>query len=413
METQFVCPNCGCKIATAEHTQEVRGIAIGKDANLGTIALPREEGSSNSAPNRKPKSAMERLALLKAANIPGVDSMMAMPNGHIGRWNDDGCSITTIDESDPIIAKIMNAGSLRHAHLFRQHMMKQMFDILVETKTHWHGSIIGYTVTYYFDPAKMNVRYNYHLKSYKQSILNQFMLLHNEVYRLNAMQKSNDNLNLKLNLRAWFPNGSVEIIEDMCDIYMQLLYEHVSKLKVRNCKGREYVRPMGRRTAQRWGFEKYKGCFVDELEEKFYGLYKNLFAKMIAAASVGNFKELHHILFFFLDVAIKKYDTGSAKFRDAYKFCGAFWTMQNMIDFHNCTFIFRNDDERDSFEPSGEPGTHMTRQQSKEYLLAASEAHQGEGWMMFGLMKRLITESKFDPIAFIKMCAENYKNKKK
>ena len=164
-KTQFVCPNCGCKIATAEYTHEVHGIAIGKDANLGTIALPREEGSSNSAPNRKPKSAMERLAILKAANIPGVDSMMAMPNGHIGRWNDDGCSITTIDESDPTIAKIMNAGSLRHAHLFRQHMMKQMFDILVETKTHWHGSIKGSTVTYYFNAAKMNVRYNYPPKS--------------------------------------------------------------------------------------------------------------------------------------------------------------------------------------------------------------------------------------------------------
>ena len=69
---------------------------------------------------------------------------------------------------------------------------------------------------------------------------------------------------------------------------------------------------------------------------------------------------------------------------DTYKGEGAFYTLKNLIMFHNCVVI----DERG----------YMYRGvgNSMGYLNAMLEKYQGEGWRMFALMKKVIRDNHFD-----------------
>lgn len=64
---------------------------------------------------------------------------------------------------------------------------------------------------------------------------------------------------------------------------------------------------------------------------------------------------------------------------DAYKGAGAFYTMQNLIRFHNCTAI---DDS----------GRRLDKYQSLAFLSAKAEEYKnGNGWRLLAVLKRCST----------------------
>lgn len=68
---------------------------------------------------------------------------------------------------------------------------------------------------------------------------------------------------------------------------------------------------------------------------------------------------------------------------DAYKGSGAFFTMQNLIRFHGCTFIAEN-------------GTRMDKLASYTYLQSKAIEYTGEGWRLLGLLRQFIKDNNID-----------------
>jgi hypothetical protein len=65
---------------------------------------------------------------------------------------------------------------------------------------------------------------------------------------------------------------------------------------------------------------------------------------------------------------------------DAYKGAGAYYTMKNIILFHEGRF-------RDS------NGRFLSKQASLDYLEAKAEEYSHEGWRLFGVMRKLIKDA--------------------
>ncbi|MFK1903884.1 hypothetical protein ACIXC0_05710 [Bacteroides fragilis] len=66
---------------------------------------------------------------------------------------------------------------------------------------------------------------------------------------------------------------------------------------------------------------------------------------------------------------------------DAYKGAGAFFTMQNLIRFHDCTAI---DDS----------GRRLDKHQSLAFLSAKAEAYRdGEGWRLLAVLKKMLADN--------------------
>lgn len=69
---------------------------------------------------------------------------------------------------------------------------------------------------------------------------------------------------------------------------------------------------------------------------------------------------------------------------DAYKGAGAFYTMQNLIRFHNCTAI----DDR---------GRRLDKYQSLAFLSAKAEEYKnGNGWRLLAALKKMLDDNGID-----------------
>jgi hypothetical protein len=69
---------------------------------------------------------------------------------------------------------------------------------------------------------------------------------------------------------------------------------------------------------------------------------------------------------------------------DAYKGSGAYFTLQNMIRFHNC-FIY--DDH----------GVKLNKDMSLAFIRGkAIEYHDGDGWRMIGVLKKCLENNNID-----------------
>ena len=69
---------------------------------------------------------------------------------------------------------------------------------------------------------------------------------------------------------------------------------------------------------------------------------------------------------------------------DAYKGTGAFFTMQNLIRFHNCTAI----DDR---------GKRLNKFQSLAFLSAKAEEYRdGDGWRLLAMLKKMLDDNGID-----------------
>lgn len=79
----------------------------------------------------------------------------------------------------------------------------------------------------------------------------------------------------------------------------------------------------------------------------------------------------------------------SAAWLDAYKGSGAFFTMQNMIRFHNCVIIDDN-------------GKTLSKNTSLAFLNKKAKLYENrEGWRLIGLLKKMLDDNNIDVAAKI------------
>lgn len=346
--TKIVCPTCGTEFAIPETTHVAVGIVVGADSGLGTI-YPETTGATHApVPSaQSQKKAAEKIEALRKAGV-NVDNLFSMKGASgqeiIARMENGNLSV--VPDNDPIFAAIMGRGTVPNRRLFRRWVMAQVFHML--NFKSYRGNNTG------FIAALENKGYKYQWK----------MVL--EEMRVQAKLATEDPENFALRNR-WFNDDR---IMQMANDYMEQLAAHINKLKVRHCKGVPYVKLGG------------ANVFTADIQTKVL----NPIAKtMLKIGEADSPRKLYYAVRSFVSTIQHWWFTNDARmaqaFKDAYKGSGAYFTMKNLILFHDASF-------RNGCIKLGQKKS-LTMLENKANEYAASQ----EGWRLFGVMKKLIADS--------------------
>ena len=336
--TRVVCPQCGAEFdVLAEHEHKEKNVTVlGVDSGLGTVYLP----------------VSKRAEALNAAGVGTKKyfSMNALDGSECLMTYDDNGRPVPVDESDPVIRQIIGGGTVPNRNLFRRWVMSQVFRGMSERD--YRGRLIG------FSKWLERHRYEYQWKQLIDELHAQAKMYGKDMENFEARNR-------------WF-NKDVAVA--MAEDFVKQLFFVARMQKTRHCKGQPYIRVKG--------FE--KGVFVEDIDKK---LIHPLQAIIFSMKSVKTAEGLEQAVRRFWSHAYGKEWMWSykqcARWKDAYKGAGAYFTMQNLLRFHGAKFPKDND-----FYERGKGGLEM--------LDAAAELYWDEGWRLFGLMKQMIEENHID-----------------
>jgi hypothetical protein len=165
-------------------------------------------------------------------------------------------------------------------------------------------------------------------------------------------------------------NVIVNILED----YVDKLKKYVDNLPQKKCKGVPYVRIKG------------QNIFVEDVDKK---IYRSVRDRIWGVKRAHDYYQIHKELVTFMrcNFVNLPYDTPKSKvWIDAYKGEGAYYTLKNLIMFHNCDIEIGREFGH-VYKVSGVDAMQLLNQKLDEY--------QDEGWRMFALMKKVIQDNNF------------------
>ena len=251
-------------------------------------------------------------------------------------------------ENDPVIEQIITDGYVRNTKLHRRFVCAKMFQML--NYKSYDGKYEGYN-----DCLKRNYGYKYTIDMMMEEV------------RVLSKLEVRDFETFKEREHFFDRNAVATVLED----YAVELEKYVEKLPVHKCKGVPY--------------KKVKGIniFVEDLDKKLYLPVKHEASRIRCAK---NYKDVYNILCNFKRNMVKlPYNTPKSKaWIDAYKGAGAFYTLKNLVMFHDCGI-------------NTEPYGHTLKGTSAvKYLNAMLDEYKGEYYRMFALMKKVIKDNNFD-----------------
>lgn len=257
------------------------------------------------------------------------------------------CAIVDSDVYNSIFNQIIEDGYVRNTKLHRRFVMAQMFQML--NYVSWDGKSKGYN-----DYLKYRYGYDYTLK-----------MLAEEISVLGKLE-TRDRESFEERSQFFNKGVVIAVMED----YLEKLKEYAESLPNRNCKGVPYKRIKG------------MNVFNADLDKKIYAPVRHY---IYEAKRALTYTALSHVLSGFVRNYIKlPSDTAKSKvWVDAYKGAGAFYTLKNLVMFHNCGIKVNKMDVR-----FGMAAVQELNARAKEY--------KGEGWRMFALMKKVIADNNFD-----------------
>lgn len=342
--TKVVCPVCGTEFEIANHEHTATGVVIGKDSGLGTVYL-KPAGTDKPAVAVKRAKAEDRLAALKAAGVD-TSNLFAMrgteDEGKILRMENG--SLTEVPDNDPIFVAIRKGGFIPERRLFRRWVAGQV--IYMMTLKDWKtNKPIGFTAAL-------------HRKGYEY----QWGMIVEE-FRVQEKLFNKDMENF-VERNRWF---NKDIAVTLAKDYIDKLAEHIRRLPEKKCKGVPYKRVDGR------------NIFTTDIYYKVFGPLNRALANLERAKTP---KDVYEALKCFNYARVKlEWNTPQCPaWIDAYKGAGAFYTMKNFIMFSGCHIHTGR--------------TVLSTERSLQVLDTLATSYcGGEGWRMFGVMKKLFTDN--------------------
>lgn len=282
-------------------------------------------------------------------------SLVINENGELA-VNSNG-SVTDVS---PAYNQIIEDGYVRNTKLHRRWVMAQTFRML--NYVSYDGNHKGWTEC-------LNRCYGYEY---------QFSMMLEETRVLSKLEdRDRDSFAERVHF------FDKDVVLATCNDYMNKLRKHVDSLQIKKCKGVPYKRIYGR------------NIFVADIITKLYvPLTNDIFMMQYQAK---NYKDLYRYLSKFYAKMVKlPFDTKKcAEWVDAFKGAGAYYTLKNLIMFHNCDLI-----EQDGF---------ISRNIAAEKrLYGYLDTYKGSYYKMHAMMKEVIRYNKFD---FKKKMKEIYSNK--
>lgn len=263
--------------------------------------------------------------------------------------NENGeCTFEDMNKiNDPILNQIIEDGYVRNTKLHRRFVMAQMFQAL-NYKSH-DDRYEGYN-----DCIKRCYGYKYTID----------MMI--EEVRVLSKLEIRDRETFEERAHFFDRRTIAAVLED----YVVELERYVDKLPTKKCKGVPYKRV------------KSVNIFEVDLKKKLYVPVKHYANQVLAAR---NYNEIYRILCSFKRNMVKlPWDTRKSKaWLDAYKGEGAYYTLKNLVMFHDCGI------KTDKFEV-------LFNTSAVAFLDEKLDEYKGEGWRMFALMKKVIADNNFD-----------------
>lgn len=356
-ETKVVCPVCGAEFAIPAHESLSIGVTIAKDSGLGTI-YPQVVGQStpqgtttvnNTVKTNKNSKMNQKIEALKKAGI-NVANLFAMTNAEgqetIVSLGTDG-KIVNI-EDDPVIAKIIKAGTVPNRRLFRRWIMSQVFHML--TATDYNGKTVG------FLNALQRKGYCYSWD----------MLI--EELRVQAKLEVADLENF-IQRNRWF---NKQVAYEMALDYITKVEKHIENISKHphKCKGVPYITLNGHH------------IFTADVCSKITRPLHNAANEIHRA---GSMSDLYRAVCRFAKLVKCTYSPWqfpmAQAFKNAYKGAGGYFTMRNLIMFHGC--VIRTSNGRFTY----------SQDDSLAVLDRWADEYANDGWKMFGAMKELIANN--------------------
>ena len=249
-------------------------------------------------------------------------------------------------ENDHVANQIIEDGYVRNTKLHRRFVCAQMFHML--NYESWDGEDCGYNAC-----LKRMYGYDY-----------TFKMMLDEVKVLSKLE-IRDRESFEERSHFFTKNVVISVMED----YMKKLEEYINKLPNKNCKGVPYKRIKG------------ANIFNDDLNKRIYLPLKSHICNVRYSRSYADVHK--HLSKFMRDMVGLPYNTAKSKvWIDTFKGEGAYYTLKNLVMFHNCNIV--------SVEGIDYGVNSMA------YLNSRLDAYSGEGWRMFALMKKVIADNNFD-----------------
>ena len=203
-----------------------------------------------------------------------------------------------------------------------------------------------------------------------------------------GLKKQNPNLNEEVRVLGKLETRDVETfverehffnrqtIARVIKDYLVELKKYVDNLPTKKCKGVPYKRIKG------------TNIFVADLDKKLYLPVERCANKILCAKDYNN---VYYTLRDFMNSMVKlPYDTSkSAAWIDAFKGAGAYYTLKNLVMFHNCGIKVAVYDVKFGMDAVG-------------YLHEKLDAYKGGYYRMFALMKKVIADNGLDTKTYIK-----------
>ena len=346
LTTKVVCPQCGAEFAIANKTHVATGVVVGKDAGLGTI-YPEVVGQSKPMPTK----ATERIEALKAAGID-VSCLFAMTGA-----DGDGCvvekkgsDIRVLTDDDPIFDMIKVQGTVPNRKLFRRWVMAQMFHMLANEQRNRNNSITN------------QIR--------RKGADYMWRQLEDELRAQCKMLDHGDKTNYD-DRSHWFNSN---LVVAMMEDYLAQVRKHIKTAKVHKCKNVPYKRICG------------ENVFVADIAKRVLIPITRAIREVQACKTV---KDLYYLVIRFNRNIRKRRGWEPQQCNawiDAYKGAGAFFTMQNLIRFHGCRFVY--DYKHDIYLTE--------KEQSYAWLQKKNQEYRCEGWRMIGLLRKFLEDNHID-----------------
>lgn len=253
-----------------------------------------------------------------------------------------------VSENDVVRNQIIADGYVRNTKLHRRFVMAQMFHMLNYKSVYSRES--GYNAC-----LRNSFDYKYTLD-----------MMVEEVKVLSKLEERDFE---SFEERCHFFTKAVVV--DVLNDYVEKLKQYVDSLPDKNCKGIPYKTVKG------------VHIFNADLEKK---LYRPIRDRIRRVQNAKNYTMMHRELMAFMRYGFVKLPHNTTKSKawvDAYKGEGAYYTLKNLIMFHNCGI------KVDKFNVKfGVDAMYVLKSKLDEY--------KGEGWRMFALMKKVIEDNNFD-----------------
>lgn len=275
--------------------------------------------------NNRKNNKENRVAALKAAGMntgkyfsislpkglqPGAKINITIDENGVPVFDGDGNNIKTNSALTPdekvLLNQVCADGYVKNSKLHRRWVMAQMFRML--NYESYDGKRFGYD-------AYLNDNYGY---------MYQFDMILEEIRVLGKLQKRDTK---EFNKRKRFFND--QVVADLIKDYKNKLCKYIEKLPIKKCKGVPYKKICG------------KNIFIDDIIRKIYIPFNNVSYNVISIMTHDtNYTKLYLVLKKFVKLA-KQYklpfETPKCKeWKNAYKGAGSYYTLMNMVKFHNC-----------------------------------------------------------------------------